>query len=240
MTCFQSWQGKNIKAIILFSKAGIAQQIWISNKNGAILIDTGDGTLRDILASELKPEQIKGIIFTHGHFDHTGGLHSILGFMRMVGRKEPLPVIAPKDCTEVFSTVDNFIQCYPDTIPFDISCIEARDRDTYRIADMEITAYTVVHHGSINNAGILDRIPAMGYRISYDGESIAISGDTGNCPALKELVKGADLAIIEATYRNSSDISKEALEKVHLSEDLAEQIGKLAGEYILVHKGKRE
>jgi len=236
----QSWQGKNIEVNILYSRAGIAQHIWISNENGSILIDTGDGILRDLLSNQLDLNQIRGIIFTHGHFDHMGGLHSFLGFLRMIGRDESLLIFAPEGCTEVFSIVDNFKKCYPDTMPFKISCKEVKSQEVFQIADLMIKAYPVVHCGSIKGSGILSQIPAMGYRISHKGETIAISGDTGICTSLKELVKGADLAILEATYLKSAKVNKESLEKLHLSEDLAKEIGKLAKDFILVHKGKRK
>lgn len=236
----QSWQGKNLGAHVLFSSAGIAQHIWVYNERGSILVDTGDGLLRDILSHGLDVDRIKGLTYTHGHFDHMGGLHSLLGFLRMIGRKEPLPVCAPQGCTEVFSTVDNFIKCYRDSIPFKILYEEVQPRRTMHLAEMMIDAYPVVHCGSTDQSGILDQIPAMGYRIFYRGETIAISGDTGACPALQKLVKGADLAILEATYRQSDSVGEESLKKVHLSEDLAIEIGRTAKSYILVHKGERK
>ncbi len=239
-TNIQSWQGKSLRVHILYSRAGIAQHIWIESKNGSILIDTGDGILRDLLSNKLDPDRIRGIVFTHGHFDHMGGLHSLLGFLRMIGREEPLPICAPKGCREVFSIVDNFIGCYPNTIPFKISCKEAQSQEIFQIAGMMIEAYPMVHCGSIKGSGILNQIPALGYRISHKGETIAISGDTGICPSLRELVKGADLAILDATYQKSATVSKESLEKLHLSEDLAKEIGKLAKDFILIHKGKEK
>ena len=235
----QSWQGKNLDTTILYSRAGVAQHIWISNQNGSVLFDTGDGVLRDILDTNLDINQIKGIVFTHGHFDHVGGLHSLLGFMRMKERKKVLSIFAPKGCKEAFSIVDNFVQCYSKTIPFRISNNELQSDEVFQIAGMTIKAYPVVHCGSTKGSGILKQIPALGYRISYKGETIAISGDTGMCSSLKELVKGVDLAILEATLQTSVGVKKEMLEKVHLSEDLAKEIGTLAKNSILVHKGKR-
>jgi hypothetical protein len=160
--------------------------------------------------------------------------------MRMKERKEPLFIFAPDGCKEAFSIVDNFVQCYPETIPFKIVCKEVQPDEVLQIADMTIKAYPVVHCGSTKGSGILKQIPALGYRISYKGETIAISGDTGMCSSLKELVKGVDLAILEATLQTSVGVEKEMLEKVHLSEDLAKEIGTLAKNSILVHKGKRK
>ncbi|MGB7062755.1 MAG: ribonuclease Z [Candidatus Zixiibacteriota bacterium] len=234
----QSWEGKSLRARVLYSRAGVAQHIWIENENGAVLIDAGDGLIRDLISNDLDPKRIRGVIFTHGHFDHVGGLHSLLGFMRMIGRTEPLPIVTPEGCKEVVSLVDNFKNCYPDTIPFEIRRKEIRSQQIIRIADMSIRAYAVVHCGSIEGSEILDRIPAMGYRISHEGETIAVSGDTGFCPSLKRLAKGADLAIIEAGYKKSKGVDGEVLKKVHLSEDLAQEIGRLAKNFVLVHRGE--
>jgi ribonuclease Z len=234
----QSWEGKNLIARVLYSRAGVAQHIWIENRNGAVLIDAGDGLIRDLISNDLDPGQIQGVVFTHGHFDHVGGLYSLLGFLRMIGRKKPLPIVAPGGCTEVFTLVDNFERCYPDTTPFEIQRKEVRSQQVIRIADMTIKAYAVVHCGSIEGSEILDRIPAMGYRISHEEETIAVSGDTGFCPSLKRLAKGADLAIIEAGYKKSKGVDREVLKNVHLSEELAQEIGRLAKNFVLGHRGE--
>jgi hypothetical protein len=49
----KTWQGKNLIVKILYSYPGVAQQIWVENKVGAVLFDAGDGTLRDILENKL-------------------------------------------------------------------------------------------------------------------------------------------------------------------------------------------
>jgi len=80
----------------------------------------------------------------------------------------------------------------------------------------------------------------MGHRIFDRGETIAMSGDTGVCPALQKLVKEAGLAILEATYKKSESVGEESLKKIHRTEDSAIEIGRTAKNYILVHKGERK
>ncbi|MDD3732364.1 MAG: ribonuclease Z [candidate division Zixibacteria bacterium] len=233
------WQGKHLAVTVLFSRAGLAQQIWIEHENRALLFDTGDGTLRDMLFNNFDWHKIRGIFYTHGHFDHIGGIYSLLGFLRMVGRTEPLPIYAPEGSHEVFSSIVTFKRCYPGSVPFNIPGYELTPHEKTDLAGMTIEAYPVVHCGSVDVDIIQDQIPAFGYRIACQGETVAISGDTGLCDSLRELVNGVDLAIIEATAWKKAEMSPAMLERVHLAEDVAVELGKTANEYILVHKGKR-
>ncbi len=235
----QSWHGEKISIVVLYSRAGIAQHIWFSTHRHAVLIDTGDGLLRDLLGNNLDVKLLRAVIYTHGHFDHIGGLYSLLGFLRMIGRMEPLYIFAPKGCTEVSATIDNFMKSYSDTTPFEIVYKEVLPREDFQIAEIFVEPYPVIHCGSTDAGGILDPIPALGYRLTHGDEIVAISGDTGLCSSLKGLISGADVAIIEAVYQSSSDADKETLKRVHLSEDIAQELGKLAKEFFIVHKGRR-
>ena len=75
-------------------------------------------------------------------------------------------------------------------------------------------------------------MPAVGYRIRIGSTIIAYTGDTRMCKEAEELVRDADLAIIEATR----DKHKESDRPVHLSIDEAKQLAKLAKDAILIHR----
>ena len=80
---------------------------------------------------------------------------------------------------------------------------------------------------------------ALGYRISRDGETVAITGDTGTDADLRSLVEDADLALVEATMPRGSSPDPDVLARVHLSVDAAEEIGALAKHCLLIHRGGR-
>ncbi|MHA2306081.1 MAG: MBL fold metallo-hydrolase, partial [Candidatus Hodarchaeales archaeon] len=81
-----------MKHKVLYSYAGIATHILMKNTNSLILFDVGDGILRDLLDEKINfPLTTPLHIFlTHGHFDHCGGLFSLLAFLRMLGQKYPV------------------------------------------------------------------------------------------------------------------------------------------------------
>jgi ribonuclease BN (tRNA processing enzyme) len=238
MSGMQTWQGRQFEVKVLCSMPGMAQQIWIENDAGALLVDAGDGVIRDIRSNNLYFDLIKGIIITHGHFDHVGGLHSLLGFMRMVGRSAVLPICMPDGCVEAQGIVDNFTSVYRETTPYRVEIKNVLPGDTFEVAKTRVTAYPVVHCGGVAGHEVLDQIPALGYRLSYACETVAVTGDTGFCSGLEDLVRNADLALIEATFGDARGTSEEELSRVHLSEAAARRLGSLAREFILIHKGR--
>jgi ribonuclease Z len=232
----QHWHGKHIDVTVLHASAGVAQQILLRSPSGTLLFDVGDGALRDVLSAGVNPLDIDAVFITHGHYDHMGGLHSLMGFMRTIGRTTKLPVAAPKGCREVELAVDGYQTSYRDTLPYEIELHELDAMERREIGDMVVTAYPVVHCGSTKAGGILPPIPAMGYRIRFGDEEVAITGDTGDCESVRELVTGADLAVVEATMTGKMATDDRLLHNVHLSEALAIEIGSLAKKHILVHR----
>lgn len=222
---------------LLFSKAGIATQLLLDS----VLVDVGDGTLRDLLAHSYDVEAIDIIAITHGHYDHVGGLFSLLGYMRMIGREKPLKILHPGSPV-VETIVSGFQTLYRDYLPFPIQLTPVSDHETFHFDTITLTSIFVVHAGSTAQ-GILPSIPATGYRIISKKRTYAVTGDSAMCDALIELVSDADFAFIEATWtaerkkmltEKYGDI-EESMLSVHLSEEQAHTLGCLAKDYMLIH-----
>lgn len=219
---------------VLYSQAGIATQIMISVEEDRFIVDTGDGTLRDLLCRKIDFRKIKGIFLTHGHCDHVAGLYALLGYFRIIERKCPINIYFPKGCKEAQQIVFAFQKSYND-FSFQIQMHEVKGGDEVKIEELKVKIYQMRHYAAVGVNRILHPDPAVGYRFISKGESVAISGDTGICPGLIKLVEGTDLALIDSTL-NENEATKELLEKLHLSKEKAEEIGKLAKKYILIHR----
>jgi len=221
------WEGRYLKAKVLYSRAGLATQILvIDDEEQVFLIDSGDGVLRDLVSLPNKLyEKISGILCSHGHFDHIGGVFSLLGFLRMINRTKELPLLFPSGVTEIEGIIRTFKESYVDSIPFEIKCHNSE----MILGKVKITPFPVQHRGSIIGGEELPSIPAVGYIIEKEKERILYTGDTGYFDGLEAIINNVDFALIEGTY-------EEKQTPFHLSVIEAEKLGKIAKNYKIIHK----
>lgn len=198
------------------------------------VFDAGSGSVRNIGKMGFSHGRIEAIFLTHFHSDHLDGLGELM-LQRWVSmsNRQPVPVYGPSGVEQV---VAGLMQAY------------TQDRG-YRVAhhgeatvpssgfggvakpfaqgggeavavlkdgDVEITSFHVDHTP-------VD--PAVGYKISYKGRSVVISGDTRKSAAVQSAAQGADLLVHEALSPSLVGLLKEGAAKAgrtHLTKIFAD------------------
>ncbi len=227
------WEGDNLIVEVLFSQAGLATQVLVRAGSTCLLFDVGDGAVRDLVQRGAPLRMLAGVFVSHGHTDHMAGLWGLLGYLRAEGHRGSFTVWYPKGACEVEALLAAFRKCYEPTLPYELAGYPLRNDERVRLGDVEVLAKKVKHWHSICGQPLAPA-PALGYRLTFRGQAVAITGDTAFCTSLESLVRGADLALIEAT------LGKEATEKeqayLHLTEDTALKLGRLAKRSFLIHR----
>ncbi|MHA2142025.1 MAG: MBL fold metallo-hydrolase [Candidatus Thorarchaeota archaeon] len=230
------WENDEVKVNIPYSAAGVSTTIVLKSKftSKIMLLDVGDGALRDLM--ELSGVQfvhdLDLIAITHGHFDHMGGIHSLLGFLRMMKRSEKLHILLPADCIEAIEAIRSFRNAYKESLQFEFWYHELTHGTGFDTDFFKVNAIEVQHFGMENTTDQDKLMPALGYRVRVGDTIVAYTGDTRNCPGAEDVVCNADLAIIEATRKETP----ESKLRVHLSEKEARMLSSLAKEHILIHR----
>ncbi|MBC7221274.1 ribonuclease Z [Candidatus Bipolaricaulota bacterium] len=228
-----NWKGRHLSVEILFSQGGLATQVLVRVGDSAILFDAGDGTLRDLLQAGVSPHVLAGVFFTHGHADHVSGLYGLLGYLRAEDHRKPFCVWYPETCCEVEAILGAFRACHDESIPYALESKVLSDGETVRLEEVQVLARKVEHWNSVGGR-LLSPAPALGYRLSSHGEVVAISGDTAPCSALVDLVKDADLALVEATLDETA--SAEQRTHLHLTATAARAVAGLARRAWFIHR----
>lgn len=172
------------------------------------VVDAGEGGPRTLALMGVQPARIDGVLLTHFHSDHIGGLGELLLQRWATGsHTDQTPVYGPQGVELV---VQGFNLAYTldkgyriahhgeQTVPPSGSGAVAR---TFSIApDSDATVVVLQQDGltitaiPVNHTPIF---PAVAYRFDYGGRSLVISGDTAASPVLAAASKGADLLLHE-------------------------------------------
>jgi len=177
--------------------------------NGArpVLIDCGEGAMRQLARAGVQFRDVGEIFLTHHHFDHIGSLFACLGVNMMTMRRDPLTIYGPPGTARIVEGL--FAACdVPQAIGFGIAgqtmphprdfvrVVEVRPGDRLTLGEMGVTACENTHYRTEEAFGTEGPV-SLSYRFDLPGRSLVVTGDTGECRALQGLARGADLLIGE-------------------------------------------
>jgi len=180
--------------------------------NRLFIVDAGTDSPRNLGRMGYPAGNVEAVLLTHFHSDHIDGLGELATLRWAAGaNSNPLPVFGPEGVTEV---VDGFNLAYSqdfiyrnehhgDTVtPLSGAGLLARpfaqpalgelvtliDEDGLKVDAL------AVHHSPVE--------PAVGYRFSYKGRSLLITGDTTKLDNIERFANGVDLLVHEALAPN--------------------------------------
>jgi ribonuclease Z len=203
-----------------------------------LLVDCGRGVTQRAIEAGLDLSELRAVLLTHHHSDHTSDL-ATLAISRFVGgASTPLRVVVPEGPSRRFaaSCLDAFD---------DHAFYSQRDTGSSERPGIEVEAFaatdglsTVLQDETLSVRSVLvEHHPieaAVGYRIDDGTATVAISGDTIVCPGVAQLANGVDVLVHEALR---SDLASPAALAWNAS---ARSVGELAaaasvGHLVLTH-----
>lgn len=176
------------------------------------LVDAGTDGVRNLIRMGYQPGTIAGVFLTHFHSDHIDGLGEA-ATLRWAGggRKSPLPVFGPPGVERI---VNGFNEAYAQDFVY------RHDHHGDVVADLDgagltAQAFAKPAQGSLTTVYAQDGLtvealavdhlpvdPAVGYRFSYKGRTVLVSGDTSKSANIATFAQGVDLLVHEALAPN--------------------------------------
>lgn len=175
-----------------------------------LLFDAGDGAARSIEALGLPVEEIDGIFLTHFHSDHMADVGEVVSRSWILGRTDPVTVYGGPGIDRVmdgFNSIYALDDAYRHEHHGDsVFPVSSSAADAVRIDDPGSEGQVVYEQGGVRvEAFSVDHspiLPAYGYRISFGGRSVGISGDSIDTPGLRSLARQADVLVAEVLQRD--------------------------------------
>ena len=157
--------------------------------DGRLLLDGGAPLLPHMHRLGIDPGRIEALFLTHFHGDHVLGLPTFLLYRAFV-HSGPLVVVGPPGVEERLERLLHL--AWGDEWPGFRASIGLSYQEAGASGEVAGVRYETVklEHGEQD---------CRGYRLHMDGRILAYAGDTTATPPLDELVRGASVAITEAT-----------------------------------------
>lgn len=165
-----------------------APALLLKSRDGAVLVDCGEGCTRQLLRAGIDPISVDAVFLTHLHADHYLGLPGLCAWLAEHRGARPLRLIAPSGWESVLrplllaagSSADHPVDATPLGGPSLLHGV------------FDAFAFPVAHVGR-----------AFGFVFTpNDGKAIKIvvSGDTAPCHAVEEMARDATLLVHDATF----------------------------------------
>lgn len=155
------------------------------NSKGWYLVDCGEATQHQLLHTPLSVNSLQAILVTHIHGDHCYGLPGLIASAAMLGRKQPLPIIAPKG---VEAWIRATIEHTALFLPYELQFIATETLTKWSDKDVDVEAVFLSH-----------RVPSYAYsftdiklEISLNKEKL-INENIPQGPLWGRLQKGEDV-----------------------------------------------
>jgi ribonuclease BN (tRNA processing enzyme) len=163
----------------------------VETRGRTVLLDCGASSVPGLKAQGVDPNDIDGVVLTHLHGDHFGGVVFLLMDAHFANARErPFSIVGPPGTrTRVDAALEVF---FPGSTAnkwrFAWDVVEIEPGRTTEFLGLSILSAEVIHRSGA---------PSTAIRLT-DGERVlAYSGDTEWTDALLEIGAGADLLILE-------------------------------------------
>lgn len=222
----------------------MASTTLVRTKDKNYLIDAGRGVTTRLVQAGIEPQDLDAIFITHHHYDHIGNLADLLLSIWNNNRTKKLPIYGPHGTRAIIEAMFSLV--YKADITFryreaaitgDALCdldemleiIEIDQGPVMQEDGLNVTCERVEHgHGQ----GMThEEWPCLGFRFAVEYKTIAISGDTVDCPGLGRLAKNADLLVLCCYFANDeqNDFERDVISKYIIVSSA--EAGKIATRY---------
>ena len=168
------------------------------------LVDAGDGAGAQLAKAGYRLPDVRALLLSHLHFDHTGGVLAILGLRLQLDVAEPLLIFGPPG-TKTF--IDGLLAGMDPArqaafgVPgrswqHHLEIRELRDGDTVSLDQVMVAVAENSHYLSPEYDASAGSV-SLSYRFNHPDRSIVYTGDTGPSQAVTELARDADLFVSE-------------------------------------------
>jgi len=161
-----------------------------------LVFDFGRGVLDQLQKSGVEYHQIDKIFISHLHSDHWSEIAPFLHIALAEPstnklRKKDVSIYGPVGFKRAYNQVLSAFDLKKFNPKYKVKVVELKNNSVIKGTSWTVKAFLVKHSSSLN---------CLAFRLTSAEKNFAYSGDTGDCPGLRNACHQADLAIVETSW----------------------------------------
>ncbi|HEX5709354.1 MAG TPA: ribonuclease Z [Pyrinomonadaceae bacterium] len=174
---------------------------WLAARGGTLMLDISATSFHRAAAEGLDWAALDSVWVSHFHLDHVGGLAPFLFGTKYAPetrrRRKPLVVFGPRGLRRLLKRFDAANNYELFAQPFPLEVREVAPRSEFEILDgLRAETFSTPHTRESLALRVTDA----------DGASLVYTSDTGPTDALARFARGADLFLMECSFRRSKPV----------------------------------
>ena len=191
---------------------------WLQTERYSLLLDVGPDTTHRLAEERLDWPNLDAIWVSHFHLDHFGGLAPFLFSLRWAPqtseRRKHLRIAGPQGLKQLLSSIDDANNYRLLVQHFPVEIIECAPDEQFELLP-GLSAQTMKTPHTKESLAL--------HLKENEGKRIVYSGDTGFAEELTHFAKGADLLLMECSFRRNKPLQThlELAEAMKLAQECA-------------------
>jgi ribonuclease BN (tRNA processing enzyme) len=187
-----------------------ASSYLMETDHGDVLLDAGEPVSATLAKRDYDWSRLSGIIITHTHADHVGGLPMLIQQLHLSGRTNPLDLYGPSEFVERLRDYFGPHYLIMEAMKFEVRRVALVQSEAFEIAGVHFTPTSTKHlepaRKKVSQFGYPNRCESFALCIRTGSVSYFYSGDVRSFEDIRDHIGSAAVAILDSTHVDTDQL----------------------------------
>lgn len=175
-----------------------------------ILIDAGEPVAATLARRNYDWSRLAGLVISHTHADHIGGIPMLFQQLHLSGRTTPLDLYAPAEYIEGYPKILALHYMFTKAFKFAVTSHSLQEALDFRLCGVQFSVSTTRHLQAAaargRKLGYACPGHAFAFRLKLESRTLFYSGDVASFADIKAKIAPCDVAIIDSTHVKPAEV----------------------------------
>lgn len=181
-----------------------ASSYLLEGPHGDLLLDAGEPVSATLARRQYDWSRLSGIVISHTHADHLGGLPMLMQQIHISGRTHDLVLHAPAEFANLAASHLSTFYLLPEAFAFKLHIRSLVATQEFELAAFRLLPSSTTHlepyRPRVQEGAHAQRCEAFAFSVQAGAARIFYSGDVGHFDDIRDALQGARFAVVDSTH----------------------------------------